>query len=162
MGTYYNFNICIGYLVTIPDNMFEVVISPEESHLESRYDPKTGLKVKDKKIIDKYKKSIYMVCGKEVEDDSYGVADTIAEIIKAKAWVLCDNQNRDCVVFGPKLSANEPQMNRIDWGTISTGESFDWSLIASQKPELDRIKIELEKLGFKLKEPIVGIAYSMG
>lgn len=164
MGIDYTTSIAVGFDVS-DDDLYETfgVHYPEQSHMEDRWDPKTGKKLAPVKVIDRAEGRVLEFEGTE-HQDALSLATAICEKIGcamnySKNFYGGDETER--YVFGPILKHHE-------FGDYRGGERF--SLVAARirlrdvieaEGELARIKRELEALGLEPGEPWIAGTYDI-
>jgi hypothetical protein len=104
MGLYYTVRAVVGYQFPLEEVLGPFVVrTPEESHLEPRYDPKTGAPVDPVKIIDRHSYVDYVIAGTPY-DSPFVALDRLAEILNCDYGLsggLNDNIKDMSVVFTP-------------------------------------------------------------
>lgn len=146
MGIDYSFWLNIGYKISgefLPDSMRK--ITEEKSHMEDRFDPKTGKKLAPVKVIDEEGGlECFLVDGTELED-MYSLAEALSE--KLGCEVECEHgySGED---FTITFSVNLPRTGQDDgdWGRVSVGSSILFEEVISNKA-----RAAVEKLGADLK-----------
>lgn len=125
MGIEYHVNLAVGVEVSVDElkRVFTQTL-PEESHVEDRFDPKTGEKLEPAKVVDVKERVAWMWKGEEVYDQ-YLVDELSAEIgavpyMKVNMW----SEGLESVVFGPRLAELDEgeQDGRI---TVGGGVKYD-------------------------------------
>lgn len=91
MGTERYDELVIGFVVEVYDALkpFEVTV-PERSHMEERFDPKTGKKLAPVKVTDVEEHTEWHVDGK-VFEESYDVLDFVCKKVKCMWGHLVDD-----------------------------------------------------------------------
>jgi hypothetical protein len=161
MSTYYTFGIAIGFEFS-PEELSDVFGEriAEKSHMEDRFDQKTGKKTSQVKVIDEEDRVVCKLDGKVFESDYWtDFANSLARKIGCRA-VMRMYETEGTVVFGPKM----PKClgHEDDFGHISLEGALPMGPILKFGPELKRIGAALRKLGLKPGRPIVRISYSCG
>lgn len=120
------------------------LVTPEVCHYEDRFDPKTGAKVKPKKIVDKREVITYHFKGKRYTE-SRALANAVATYLGCKVTryrdYMCDGW--DVFVFGFNHSAYD------EYGPTQT----DLKPIIDSYPQLVEIQQGLQGLGVKASNP---------
>jgi len=107
MGIDYTVRLAVGFRISDADLMKRFAKKePEKSHMEKRFDPKTGKRLKDEKVID-YEggEFLYDIDGKE-ETDETSLLEQICEKIGGKVTYVFDGTGYNDVteyIIGPDL-----------------------------------------------------------
>jgi hypothetical protein len=145
MSTDYDAILVVGYLVNA--NAFLAILEkeyPEESHMETRFDPKTGKKFKKpEKVIDEEARTVYEFQGKRFEtDEKQELVEAIEDHFKCDMWLYVDcREDEDAYLLGissSKLSKTE-----------SDGETLTFAEVAKCRKDVARIGRAMTKFGFK-------------
>jgi hypothetical protein len=144
--------IVVGFVVPEEDFLKPLkVYKKEESHLEDRFDPKTGKKLKPQKVVDQEARWVYEFEGGTYEDNQTELG--------LNTWDLLD-------AIGKKFKCFVSFHGNLNWGenitvaveskkqkkTQKGGYSFK-CIGELPKANLARIAREMKKAGFKLGEP---------
>jgi hypothetical protein len=146
MSTDYYIELAVGFEIHINDLLapFEK-ISPEKSHLEDRYDEKTGKKLDPVRVVDQEEQVVWKINGEEFDcEDS--AADAVADKVNAVAtygYGTIEN-----VVIGPPMPLGE-ESNESTWSHFTTGPNYSFRSLAKMGSKLDEIAKELKKLGIE-------------
>jgi hypothetical protein len=164
MGIHYSFNLAIGYIITEKE-IFDLFLqrTPEEFHLEDRFDPKTGLKVQPLKVIDRHASGKFMLDGKqygEGEDPESYMPAICKKITGARWWwhsYLNDNRT---FIIGPVLP--QKVTDDFDDGRVKCSGGFGFNDVVALAPRLGNIAAGMKKLGFEITEPVIVPAWCVG
>jgi len=152
MDLNYNFYLIIGWKV--PTKVLEktfykekVTTTPGKYHLEDRYDPKSGKKIKPEKVWDeKPTKNVelwYEIDGNKLDCDYY---EFIGELEEQLGCQIIDNRDDSCYI---SILTDE---DLYDCGNIMTCGKISVSKLQTKLEELNVLKTKLESYGIKLKE----------
>lgn len=148
MGMEHTSAVIIGFTIEREDFLMPFKVTrPEKFHMEDRFNPKNGKKLKEQaRVVDSEEQEVYVFNGKDYEDASDFIDDVAGEN-------GCDiTMHGDFCTGADLMLAIEPK------GANGDGSTF--AEIAALAPECERIKLAFkERYGLDLGEP--GI-YSLG
>jgi hypothetical protein len=160
MSTDYSARLGIGFVFKtndINDKFWEEV--PEKSHMEDRFDPKTGKKMAPVKVVDQERGSVLKFHGKTYEDIDVLVS-AIAKMARCSYDMFGYEQEEGFVSFCLRF---KPRKNyAIDFGNISMGGELYLSEVLKMGPKLAEIRQRLISMGLKPKQAEVFVAHSVG
>lgn len=161
MSIEYSISIGIGYEFDEEDIEKIAVKVSAKTHLEDRYDYKTGRKLKSVEVIDEDEYFTLKIGKAEFHDDECDLVDFIADNINCVAYRCIDyvgSGGQNSVIFGPSMKSNTLYIDNI-----TLEGDFLYTDLTSKKvmKELDRIGVELTKLGLKLPKPVVKLVYAI-
>lgn len=144
MGIDYSFNLAVGFIVDTEDFIKPFrTMNEEKFHMEDRFDPKSGKKVGQEKVIDQEAEEAYTYKGKTYEEQY--------EFLEA----LCEDLG--CTVDdGGGYSDNEKVYISVDFETDDSGQDYGrvcvggaatFDEIAKCKKKCADLKKALNKLG---------------
>lgn len=149
MGMEHTSEMVIGFVACQDEILkyFELT-TPEVSHIEDRYDPKTGKRLKPVVVVDEEERTVYRVDG-ETYEDSYDIAEALADAVGCR------------VTRHGNLFTGEDIVFAIEPSKMPSTVSF--KQIAELEPECKRIRKEFKKRwGIELGEPSVTSVDSYG
>jgi len=164
MGIDYSFSLDIGYKISgedLPDSMRK--LTEEKSHMEDRFDPKTGKKLAPAKVVDEEGGlECFLLDGKEIED-TYELAEALAD--KLGCDVDCEHgySGEDfSITFSLQLERTDE--DDCDWGRVAIGSSilFDEATSAKARAALKKLGKDLKKLGIDPGPAKIMIGSSVG
>jgi hypothetical protein len=150
MGIDYSSSLAIGWRVRA-EQLKQVFgkYTPEQAHMEDRYDPKTGKKLLPEKVIDQRAGTVLMFEGQEC-DYIEQLVEAICDKTGATFWhdgsFMCDQEDMEYII-GPSF---ELDTEGKDEGRVTTGGGILFAKVVELAPELQRIGIELRKLGLDI------------
>lgn len=153
-------NIIVGFKFLEEDVLttFQKTL-PEKSHLEDRYDQRTGLKLAEKaKVLDEEEREVWEFDG-EVYEDKYDFFDAVASKINCEYEYFGE--------FGGEtkfVSFCVPLINLHDSVDVSNayfGGSIPYAKVAVSSGPLKSIKDSLESFGLRPGEPTVHLAWKV-
>lgn len=166
MGIDYSFFPVVGFVVTEATLIPLLKILPEASHMERRFNPKTGKEEEPVKVVDTPVQSMYVLDGSGlINDDEPMDFSEVCELIGQK--IDCDVKvcgSALCgdlfCVFGPKLEPVDDDLC-LQEGRIEASQPllFHDVVRPSTVSEVAYIGEELVKLGLGPKDPIVGVGW---
>jgi len=154
MGTDYSVGLGIGYVFTAEQVLAPFLrVVPEQSHMEDRFDSKTGAKLPPVKIIDVPRRESYVL------DDStlyaWDVIETLAKKFGVKlGWIGGDNDGRESVMF----CVNDPYNGKAQ--DPSNHLTVHHTVIPATRTfnaELAELREKLLQIGLKPGEPVFRI-----
>lgn len=133
----------------------------EESHMEDRFDQRTGKKVGQVKVVDEEARIVCRLDGKVFESDDWtSFADKLAKKVGCRATTAFEFEGEGVVVIGPRMP------NCLHSGDTFYKVSLEGPMpmgpILKFGPELKRIGAALRKLGLKPGKPVVRVCFSCG
>lgn len=127
----------------------------EVSHLEDRFDAKTGEKIAPLKVIDCFEEEYYEIDGEEVAD--WELMDVLADKLGC-VWSSMSKDDVECVAFGVSLPTSE---RGEDLGRLTVSESFLYEDVCDAEDNLEDLAEKLGDLGLDVDAPQVFIAGSV-
>jgi hypothetical protein len=142
MGMNWDWSLVVGFVVDTDDLLMPFKQEmPEETHLEDRYDARTGEKVGQVTVVDKPARTEYVLDGK-----SYGTDES--EFIE----VLADEANCEITLHGDFCTGED--MTYSVEPKRPCQESLTFKEIAELAPEAERIRQVFKvRFGVDLGEP---------
>lgn len=146
MSIEYDSVLVVGWLLDKNDLPKKFIKNlPETSHMEDRFDPKTGQKVTSEVVIDSEEREIFVLDGIEYEDeDEVGFFYTLAHKVGAVASQV-STSDKMRYALEPKIA----RRSRANWCLI---DLYDMAKYAKSAKAIHN---KLIKLGFKLPKPKV-------
>ena len=169
MSIDYTISLAVGYI--IPEDELTRVFgktTPKKSHLEDRFDPKTGKKLAPVEVVDENSYTTIVYKGEEIEDGESELADLIREDLDdivatgCQVWPHGSSMSGEMsYVFGPDLKKlykpyDEDGISGDD--TITATGSIPFALLTECGSALGVIRKALVELGLKPGEPMVLLA----
>lgn len=163
MSIDYSFGLMVGFRFSPGelDDVFGKKV-PEKSHMEDRFDPKTGKKLAPEKVVDREAGLVYVFQGKELEDGEYHVYEELANAIAGHVgcnYDISGCDGNDMVIFGPSIKYME---EGTDWGHIGTSGPLPLDAVVKAAPKLKQIATKLKKLGLVPGKAGIFITYDVG
>lgn len=153
MGIDYSSSVAIGFRVDADDLQVFSKELPEKSHMEERFDPKSGKSIGKVKVVDEEERTSWVLNGEEFDHRSE-LVDAICGKVNAQSWMdgsfYDDDENMNYVI-GP----NFPRKNVRDEGKLTIDGELTLGQVVELQPEIDRIRTELAKLGLKVGAPVI-------
>ena len=154
MGIDRDYCLAIGYEVneSVIEDLF-LRESPEKSHMEPRWDPRTGERVADEKVIDERTEQVFIYQGHEfafLEE----LLDKVCSDHDMNYWIHGWECDRDFVI-GPNFAGLREDLS-LEATPNVTGR-FEMKDIPRVVHELERIKKVLTDLGLEVGIPVVRI-----
>ncbi len=157
MGISYSANIFLGYVMSVEDVQKPFVIKTEgKFHMEDRFDPKTGDKVKTVKIWDEKPSKGLFYKGQEFEMHE-GFEELLEELLDCRVTLsgsFCTGDFQ--YIIHPEMPS--PSSGGEDEGRVTFGPSYWFKDFLSLEIRLKRIKGALQKLGLAPGEPEVKLS----
>ncbi len=144
MGIDYSFSLAVGFVVEM-DSFTKpfIVVAEEKSHMEDRFDPKSGKKLAPVKVIDQAEEQAYVYKGTTYEDQF--------ELLEALEEDLgCSINNGGGYLDGKTayISVNfETDDSGEDYGRVCVGGKATFAEISACKVKCVALKKALSKLG---------------
>lgn len=149
MSTDYDSGVQVGFYLPEEDflKIFAVKM-PEKSHMEKRFDAKTGRKIKSEKVIDEEARTAYKFKDKIFEeDDAQELAEAIAADVGLVSGDFGDLQNGDPIFITFVVDMDsEPLLDEIT---------------PDVKDRLAAARVKLNKMGFKFSKPRIFAAWTI-
>jgi hypothetical protein len=145
MSTEYDSVLVVGWLLDKNDLPKKFIKNlPETSHMEDRFDPKTGQKVVSEVVIDSEEREIFVLDGIEYEDE-VEFFYTLAHKVGAVASQVSIYPDGMRYALEPKIA----RRSRANWCLLGL---YDMAKYAKSAKAIHN---KLIKLGFKLPKPKV-------
>ena len=162
MSTDYSFSTTVGFSFSIEEMRKKFGISlPEKSHLEDRWDPKTGASAPPEKVVDREASDGFAIDGVEYGDDEYQeFCEALAEKLECEVSLSEMHGEPGDVVFGFR----DPKRidDGVDFGHIGTSGGLPVDGIVKQIPQYRKLDKKLRKLGLRPGKLGVFIVYYVG
>jgi len=169
MGTDLSFGTAIGYDFTLAEiNKAFGVKALEESHMEKRFDKKSGKKIAPEKVIDHPARLVYKFDDEtiEAEDPDYGsdhegLCDKIALHLKCE-WChsyYYGEEEATRIYFMPKMP--KPLDDGACFGHIDTDGPLPFDAVVKMAPKMKKLAAGLKKLGLKPGKAGIHVTYSV-
>lgn len=137
-----------------------------KSHMEERFDAKTGKRLKDEEVVDVEPHHVHVLDGQTYGDGDPDYDDGGTDLLDAIAdKVGCDveefdgpDDHNENVIFKAKVKLSDDEFDGD--GLIVTG-SAGFKDVARLGPELKRIKAELMKLGVRTGAARVQLVFTI-
>lgn len=149
---------------------------PEKSHLEMRYDVKTGRQLKPERVIDTEKKTVFEFFGQQFdgpdhsdEVDALGIISLLRKKLDMCIDIV-DNGSYDldgnallvvAPLYADKL-VSFSKNGQIDFMRSSGNGRFTIDALVEARPKFVAFGKRLRKLGFKIEKPVVRLCASYG
>ncbi len=160
MGIRFSSEILIGFAVSSKDvhKPFEEKV-PGKFHMEDRFDPKSGAKLKAEKVWDEHPETLLMYKG----EDYYmheGFEELLEELLDCRVSIVGSYPCGDLeYVFHPDMP--KPSTAGDDGGSVTFGPSYWMKDIVALDIRLKSLKTRLKKLGIEPGEPEVKLAVTV-
>lgn len=169
MGTDYNFGLAIGYQFSLAEiNKTFGVQAPEESHMEERFDKKTGKPIEPEKVIDKPKRLVYKFDGEILEsvDEDYGsdyegICNRIALHLGCE-WTHSyhfGEEEATRIYFMPKLPG--ALWEGACFGHIDTDGPLPFDKVVKTASKMKKLRVGLKKLGLTPEVAAIHVTYAV-
>lgn len=161
MGTYYRFDLAVGFRFTSAGLLAKFgQFHPEVSTPEARWDPKTGKRLPDATVVSQPARWSYLLDGETFETANElmeALATQVDSYLRAVGWY---GQGGLDYILGPSLPSSSGRA--LNSGNLEcSGQALPLSELEKLRPELERIRSELEKLGLSCPEPEVTVTWSV-
>jgi hypothetical protein len=162
MGIDYDFRLAVGFRVTSQE-IEETFGEPREEdfHMEQRFDPRTGKRLEDEKVVTR-PAGLNLVL-RDCEFDSVEeLVDAMAGEVGAVSYPCGSYMGGDefDFIIGPKVP--DEATSGFEDSHITVDGGFPFERLAELGPELARIKKELDlKFSFEVRNPEVAIAWTV-
>ncbi len=150
MGIDYECGTAIGFRFTHEElcKPFKQEVA-EVSHLEDRFDPKTGKRIAPAVVVDVLGGESLFLDGEEFEHWQ-DLSQAVADKLDCRLWIDGDMNGDDpSFVFG--LTPVREEAGE-DFGPVSTGDHYSFADVAKLGPRLKSLKKRLEALGLEPNE----------
>lgn len=167
MSIDYDFGLCVGFIIPMDDVTRPFTIKVEEqSHLEKRFDPKTGERLEDAKIIDQ-RAGEQLKFGDHDLDDLYDLCDKLSELLHCEVKAQeTENGWGESVYF---ILTNDDLYTSMDelslTYNIDVGESMYYNKVCEQstKNSVTALKFNIEHtLTIDIGDPKIFIESRVG
>ena len=146
MGIDYSVSLALGFRVTQEEIRKVFGVKQElRFHMEPRFDPKTGARLKDEKVIDQDEGVVLMWDGEDIME--FELVEELARKIGCSYWIDGTtgwSDDRD-YILGPDLPE---EGDGVDEGRITVGAGCSLSKLLDASFRLNEIKAGLERFGF--------------
>jgi hypothetical protein len=158
MSVDYYASLAVGFEVT-GEELNEIFGAglPEISHMEPRFDPKTGRKTKPEKVITQHESRILRLDGEDYEDE-HALVEAIASSLSCSYHEVgshYDDQENMSFIFCPDIKA---EFDGFDDSRLTCSGGISYKTMLNLKPELERISKGLKKMGIDPGEAMVTVA----
>jgi len=157
MGLSFSFRLAVGYEFTVEEieKVFGVK-KKQRSHMEKRWDPKSGKRLPDEKVIDE-PGGISALKYKDIVDDLEGETNFVEEL--ASRYLDCHviefgdfGSGQISYIFCPDIKDTSEVM---DFGSIDVSGEMEWSDVAAAGGALAMLCKRLRGVGLKPKAAVV-------
>ena len=164
MGITYSFRLCVGFEIA-QDDIKKCFLKedkiPGKYHMEDRFDPKTGMKLKPVKVCDvkPIDNSVLIIDGEEIDpdDELEGVLEKTFNCHVETFGSYCAGELTYCFYL------NKPVRSSNGGHPISIyNDSVDVDEVISLESKLITLKNHLQSVGLNVDKPRVFIAQSVG
>jgi len=160
MGTSYTAGLGIGFVFT--EAQFEAPFKheiPEESHMEDRFDERTGAKKGSVKVVDRHRRTWHVIDGKRFDDGAHELAELVAKRVGAKvARIGGYNEPGGGMMF----CVNDPYAKESE-GTYSFNVyPAEIPIDKDFRPQLEELRAKLKGLGLSPTTPVIRLFFSWG
>lgn len=161
-------SVVVGYEILITTiNQKYIKALPEQSHLERRFDPKTGEPAEPVKIVTKEAGDYYIYNGHEYsEDEQTAFLEDLAMGLRAQGITLHIYEDDDS---WPRLIASPHQADDCyipgtytDSGGISTSCCLDYHKVKTLDPHLEHTHKILTEMGLEPVGPAIYVCAEIG
>lgn len=159
MGLDYSSQLAVGFVFQMEEVLDHFrKVTPEVSHMEDRYDEKTGKKVKPVKVVDEAEDEAWAWPG---EEEVYEAWDFIDEVLGSKfrcnPLIFGDVSGGDTFVcFAVSVKEdNKSGIEDVDCGRVSFAGNLSYESVVDAGRELRYLKKRLEDADLKPKNPVV-------
>ena len=150
MGIYYTVNIAVGYRFSPEDLLKPFTFSTEEtSHMEKRFNPKTGEELSEVKVITTKSYKYYQVDNRKI-CTSYDAIEAICYKLNCIHYIGGYEEDAYFVLV-PKKKLNCFYSGE-DLGKFECGDSYKLKDVISYQEELEDLELKLTALGVKVPE----------
>ena len=163
MSIDYTIKLAVGYV--IPEEELTRVFGRKtegRTHLEDRFDPKTGKKIDPIEVVDEFEYTTLYYRGVEFEDSTYELAEKIAKDIEVETGCCAipygnNMSGETSVVFGPDLRSMSSMYddNELESGHVTCSGGVPFSLLIECGSALGVIRKALRDIGLNPGEPVV-------
>lgn len=149
MGIDYSVNLGIGYIIDSEDLFapFRVDI-PEKSHMEDRFDPKTGKKIAPVKVVDEEACEEYEYKGKRYED-VYDLSHALAKDLECGISNNGGYSDGDTYYVTVDVATDD---SGLEEGRFIVGGAAKFDDVTAMRAQLTKLKKAFKKLGIDLGE----------
>ncbi len=160
MGIDYSAEILVGFTLDAETvhKVFQVK-TPGKFHMEDRFDPKTGAKLKSEKVWDEHPETRLMYKGEEYYQFE-GFEELLEELIDCQVSTIgsypCGKLE---YVFHPAMPS--PSNGGEDMGKVTFGPSYWYKDLLPLEPRFRRIKAALKKIELDVGEPEVKLSVTI-
>lgn len=154
MGIDYSFALGIGFTVD-PEELSEALrkdntkLIPEKSHMEDRFDPKTGPKLASVKVVDEDETVSWFIGEEEFEYEN----EFLEEFFHRKGMAYSDDSGMsEASVAYVTVPVKHTGEDEFDGGRVNCGSSIAYSVATSKSTQngLKKIKKFLQSLGLEV------------
>ncbi len=158
MGIDYSFEVAVGYRLDERSLAPLTKIVPERSHMEERFNEKTGTRAGAVKVVDEQVHAVFLVGGREFEDFDEAVQE-LAILACAQCRYFPDYDRNGYAVLGPLLKSVKG--TEVDDGKICVGPAVKLLSVTRSAGEVGQIGLKLMELGIEPGEPVVMVGMSV-
>jgi hypothetical protein len=150
MSIYYTINIAIGYRFSPEELLKSFTFSTEEtSHMEKRFNPKTGEELPEVKVITTKSYKYYQIDNRKI-CTSYDAIEAICHKLNC-GFYSGGYDDDNYFVLVPKKEM-KPFYPGQDLGKVEYGDSYKLIDVVSFQEELQDLELKLTALGIKVPE----------
>ena len=156
MSTNYSFRLSVGFEIGYDQILKKYgEYMPEKSHMEDRFDPRTGKKSVQVKVVD-HEAGVRVVIGSESfgQYDIHEMVEALEKELDAFVEVVNDVMSAGCVgnsfMISPRgLNFKDPSKATLDYGDVMAHGGFLIDDMVRKLPQFEELGLRLKKLGFK-------------
>lgn len=153
MGIDYTIHLAVGFRISEEELVEAFSVRTEEvSHMEKRFDPRTGERLADEKVVDRKAGTTLMWDGEDIGDE-IELAEQVAKKAGCEYWGHGAPQYGGATeyIFGPKFETTPS----LDEGKVTCGGAVELGTFIDATFNLNEIKHALEALGLKPGKAVV-------
>jgi hypothetical protein len=156
MSTNYSFRLSVGFEIGYDQILKKYgKYLPEMSHMEDRFDPRTGKKSGQEKVVD-HEAGVRVVIGGESfgRYDTHEMVEALEKELGAFVEVVNDAMSVSSVgnsfMISPRgLNFKDPSRITLDYGDIMAQGGLLIDDLVRKLPQFEELGLRLKKLGFK-------------
>lgn len=161
MSINYSAYLAVGFHIPYEDfcKVFIRKTREEVSHMEDRFDPKTGAKLEPIKVVDEEAVKVIVFNGQNYDpDEMYELTDALAAYLKCDIDTDGSSNGDQDYVFTPKYTTDS--FYGHDYGRLTVGGALTYKQVVKLGPVLDALRLKLIKLGLKPGKAVVMVGSS--
>lgn len=158
MGIDYGCYLGIGFITDKETVLapFRKVL-PEVSHMEDRFDQKTGKKLAPVKVVDEGEGEEFVFDGRHYDDD-FELFEAIGKKLNCSIGDTGGYTEGTTVYIEVDVDTDD---GGVDDGRFTVGGAATFADVTALRAQLTKLKRDFKKLGIELDEPMVFPAYSI-